>query len=127
MNKIRKAIFILLAGVTVMPLFSQQVTTEWPVLKHPGLNRSLMKLATQQINFDLVANHTLVLDKFRVNAKDRMYKFWERNLLGIVIYTYAIFYKKAGIHSLEPFTGRCLQSSRNVLLFFCKILSHWHR
>lgn len=72
MIKIRKAIFVLLAGVTAMPLFSQQVTTEWPVLKHPGLNRSFMKLATQQINFDLVANHTLVLDKFRVNTKDRM-------------------------------------------------------
>ncbi|MBC7507271.1 MAG: hypothetical protein H7320_00755 [Ferruginibacter sp.] len=34
MIKIRKAIFVLLAGVTAMPLFSQQVTTEWPVLKH---------------------------------------------------------------------------------------------
>ena len=90
-------------------------------------DESFMKFTTQQINFDLVANHTLVLDKFRVNAKDRMYQFWERNPLGILIYAHAIFYKKAGIRSLEPFTGKCLQSSRNVLLFFCKILSHWHR
>ena len=32
-----------------------------------------MKYTSQQIKFDLVQNHPLVLDKFKVNAKDRTY------------------------------------------------------
>ena len=42
-----------------------------------------MKDTAQQIKFDLVENHPLVLDHFRVNVKDRIYQFWERNALGI--------------------------------------------
>ena len=34
------------------------------------LQHSFMKYTAQQIKFDLVQNHPLVLDKFRVNAKD---------------------------------------------------------
>jgi putative transposase len=36
----------------------------------------------------------LVLDKCRVNAKDRTYQFWERNPLGIELYTHAVFMQK---------------------------------
>ena len=32
---------------------------------------SFINYTAQQIKFDLVQNHPLVLDKFRVNAKDR--------------------------------------------------------
>ena len=37
------------------------------------IQHSFMKYTAQQIKFDLVQNHPLVLDKFRVNAKDRTY------------------------------------------------------
>ena len=46
MSKIRKAIFVLLAGVTAMPLFSQQVTTEWPV--HPFLQQVIQVMKNVQ-------------------------------------------------------------------------------
>ena len=58
------------------------------------IQASFMKFTAQQIKFDLVANHPLVLDKFRVNAKDRTYQFWERNPLGIELYTHAVFMQK---------------------------------
>ena len=48
----------------------------WQVLpgKTPAqVQHSFMKYTAQQIKFDLVENHPEVLDKFRVNAKDRTY------------------------------------------------------
>ena len=58
------------------------------------LQHSFMKYTAQQIKFDLVQNHPLVLDKFRVNAKDRTYQFWERNSLGIELYSPDVFMQK---------------------------------
>ena len=58
------------------------------------LQHSFMKYMAQQIKFDLVQNHPLVLDKFRVNAKDRTYQFWERNSLGIELYSNDVFMQK---------------------------------
>ena len=55
---------------------------------------SFMKYTAQQIKFDLVASHPLVLDKFKVNAKDRTYLFWERNSLGIELYSHDVFIQK---------------------------------
>ena len=61
----------------------------------PGqIQLSFMKYTTQQIKFDLVQNHPMVLDKFRVNAKDREHQFWERNPLSIDLYTHDIFTQK---------------------------------
>ncbi len=37
------------------------------------VQHSFMKYTAQQIKFDLVENHPQLLDKFRVNAKDRTY------------------------------------------------------
>jgi putative transposase len=53
-----------------------------------------MKFTAQQIKFDLVAHHPLVLDKFRVNAKDRTCQFWKRNPLAIDLYSHVVFMQK---------------------------------
>ena len=58
------------------------------------IQHSFMKFTAQQIKFDLVENHPLVLDKFRVNAKDRTYQFWESNPLGIELYSHDVFMQK---------------------------------
>ncbi|MEO6720443.1 MAG: transposase [Ferruginibacter sp.] len=58
------------------------------------IQQSFMKYTAQQIKFDLVESHPLVLDKFRVNAKDRTYQFWERNSLGIELYSHDVFIQK---------------------------------
>jgi putative transposase len=55
---------------------------------------SFTKYVAQQIKFDLQKYHPNVLDKFRVNAKDRMYQFWERNALPILLYSENVFFQK---------------------------------
>ena len=72
------------------------------------IQHSFMKFTAQQIKFDLVENHPLVLDKFRVNAKDRTYQFWERNPLGIELYTHDVFMQKLEYIHWNPLnTGLC--------------------
>jgi REP element-mobilizing transposase RayT len=69
----------------------------WQALpgKSPNqVQQSFMKYTAQQIKFDLVEHHPQVLDKFRVNAKDRIYQFWERNSLGIELRTHEVFMQK---------------------------------
>ena len=58
------------------------------------LQHSFMKYTAQQIKFDLLQNHPLVLDKFRINAEDRTYQFWERNSLDIELYSHDVFMQK---------------------------------
>ena len=53
-----------------------------------------MKFTAQQIKFDLIKNHPLVLEKFKVDAADRQYQFWERNPLGIDLYSSPVFMQK---------------------------------
>jgi REP element-mobilizing transposase RayT len=43
------------------------------------VQREFLKFTSQKIQSDLKENHPLVLEKFRVNLKDRKYQFWERN------------------------------------------------
>lgn len=72
------------------------------------VQHSFMKYTAQQIKFDLVNNHPAVLDKFRVNAKDRTYQFWERNSLGIELYSHEVFMQKLGyIHWNPVKAGLC--------------------
>jgi putative transposase len=57
-------------------IMSNHIHLIWQAL--PGktpeqVQHSFMKFTAQQIKFDLVKNHPLVLNKFRVDAKDRMY------------------------------------------------------
>ena len=78
-------------------IMSNHIHLIWQAL--PGktpeqIQHSFMKFTAQQIKFDLVENHPLVLDKFRVNAKDRLYQFWERNSLGIELYSHDVFLQK---------------------------------
>jgi len=73
------------------------------------LQHSFMKYTAQQIKFDLIPNHPLVLDKFRVNAKDRTYQFWERNSLGMELYSNDEFMQKLEyIHWNPVKAGLCI-------------------
>ena len=73
------------------------------------IQHSFMKYTAQQIKFDLVKNHPAVLEKFRVNARDRTYQFWERNSLGIELNTNPVFMQKLEyIHYNPVKAGLCL-------------------
>lgn len=52
-----------------------------------AVQRNFLKYTAQRIKHDLVLNHPALLEKFRVNAKDRTYQIWERKALSIVLYT----------------------------------------
>ena len=72
------------------------------------IQHSFMKYTAQQIKFDLVQNHPAVLDKFSVNAKDRTCPFWEKNSLGIELYSHDVFMQKlAYIHRNGVKAGLC--------------------
>lgn len=58
------------------------------------IQASFMKFTARKIKLDLVQQHSLVLKKFRVNAKDREYQFWERNPLSIDLFTNHVFMQK---------------------------------
>ena len=63
---------------------------------------SFMKFTAKEIKLDLQKNHPLVLEKFKVNAADREYQFWERNPLGIELYTNSVFMQKLEYIHLNP-------------------------
>jgi len=44
---------------------------------------SFMKCTAQMIIKDLRSNRKKVFEKFRVNASDRKYQIWERNVLSV--------------------------------------------
>lgn len=73
------------------------------------IQHSFLKYTAQQIKFDLAEYHPLVLEKFRVNAKDRNYQFWERSSLGIELYTHHVFMQKLNYIHINPVkAGLCL-------------------
>ncbi|MES2894045.1 MAG: transposase [Bacteroidota bacterium] len=77
----------------------------WRVL--PGrtpsqVQHSFLKYTAQQIKFDLLFHHPLALELYKVNAKDRAYQFWERNSLGIEIYSTKVFNQKLNYLHWNP-------------------------
>lgn len=62
--------------------------------KREDVQRDFLKYTAQQIKYDLVKHHPLVLERFRVDAKDRHYQLWERNPLSIYCYSVAVTEQK---------------------------------
>jgi putative transposase len=58
------------------------------------VQRDFLKYTAQQIKFDLIRHHPQVLEKFRIQAKDRQYQIWERNALSIDLYSQPVFLQK---------------------------------
>ena len=62
-----------------------------------------------KIKADLLKHHPAVLQCFRVDAKDRIYQFWERNSLSIELRTHSVFLQKMEyIHWNPVRAGLCL-------------------
>jgi putative transposase len=58
------------------------------------IQSGFMKFTARQIKLDLVKQHPLVLEKFKVDAKDREYQFWERDSFSFDLYTHDVFMQK---------------------------------
>ena len=77
----------------------------WQMLgvhKRENVQRDFLKFTAQNIKGDLIINHTEVLSKFEVNAKDRKYQFWERNPLSIDLFTDVVFIQKLDYIHFNP-------------------------
>jgi putative transposase len=68
----------------------------------PEVQRDFLKYTGQQIKLDLTQHHPAVLEKFRVNAKDRQYQIWERNPLSVACYSVAVTEQKLQYIHLNP-------------------------
>ena len=74
-----------------------------------AVQRDFLKYTAQKIKADLRKYHPAVLERFRVDAKDRTYQFWERNPLSIELRTHAVFFQKLEyIHRNPVRAGLCL-------------------
>jgi REP element-mobilizing transposase RayT len=77
-------------------------------IKPEAVQRDFLKYTAQKIQRDLIKNHPAVLEHFKVNAKDRMYQFWERNALSVELRTEKVFMQKlAYIHNNPVKAGIC--------------------
>lgn len=68
-----------------------QVSDEW---KPRQVQQSFLKYTAQQIKFDLQKNDPQLLERFKVNAADREYQFWERNALSVDLFSEKVFDQK---------------------------------
>jgi hypothetical protein len=64
---------------------------------------SFMKFTVQQIKSDLALNHPLILEKFKVMAKDRKHQFWERNPLSIQLFSKEVLVQKLNYIHNNPY------------------------
>lgn len=67
-----------------------------------NVQRDFLRFTAQQIKFDLVRNHPVVLEKFKVGSKDRQYQFWQRNPLSIYCYSVPVTEQKLGYIHRNP-------------------------
>jgi REP-associated tyrosine transposase len=79
------------------------------------IQHSLMTRTAQQIKADLGKNHPQVLPHFKVNVKDRSYQFWERNSLGVELFSNEVFMQKLDYIHYNP-----------VKAGLCKLPSEYH-
>ena len=62
--------------------------------KKEEVQLSFLRFTAQKIKQDLEINNPYALEKYRVNAKDRTYQFWERNALHIELSNESILIQK---------------------------------
>lgn len=69
----------------------------WQILPNndpEAVQRDFLKYTAQRIKKDLELNHPDVLAQYKVDAKDRMYQFWERNPLSVELRSHSVFIQK---------------------------------
>jgi putative transposase len=92
-------------------LMSNHIHLIWQPLREytpENIQHSLMSYTAHQFKNDLLKNHPLVLPHFKVKAKDREYQFWERNSLGVDLFSEEVFIQKLDyIHWNPVKAGLC--------------------
>ena len=66
------------------------------------VQRDFLKHTAQKIIQSLQTNHPEVLERFKVNAKDRKYQIWERNPLSVDLYSEKVLLQKLNYIHQNP-------------------------
>ena len=91
--------------VYVFCIMSNHIHLIWQIqqgYKTKGIQLSFMKFTAQIIIKDLRNNHKEVLERFRVNAADRVYQIWERNALSVSLWNQVVFKQKLAYIYANP-------------------------
>ncbi|WP_315857676.1 hypothetical protein [Ferruginibacter albus] len=73
------------------------------------IQHSLLSYTAHQIQLKLQKESPSFLNSFKVKTKDRAYQFWEREALGIDLYTHDVFIQKLNYLHYNPVkAGLCI-------------------
>jgi len=70
--------------------------------RQADVQRDFLKYTAQQIKFDWQQNHPAVLEKFRVQVKDRSYQIWEHRPLSVLLWSKLVFDQKLNYIHQNP-------------------------
>ncbi len=93
-------------GFVIMP---NHIHIIWKINENHKLEnvqRDFLKFTDQQIKLDLKSNYPDLLEKFKVNLKDREYQFWQRNPLSVYLYSCKAIEQKLDYIHLNPLQER---------------------
>jgi len=93
---------ILLYGFVIMPNHIHLIWQMRENSRQADVQRDFLKYTAQQIKFDLQQNHPAVLEKFRVQVKDRSYQIWEHRPLSVPLWSKLVFEQKLNYIHQNP-------------------------
>jgi putative transposase len=72
------------------------------------VQHSFLSYTAKQFKKELQMENTELLKHFKIESKDRMYQFWQRNSLSVDLYTPKVFFQKMEyIHQNPVKAGLC--------------------
>jgi len=75
------------------------------------VQRDFLRYSSKRLIDDLKKVNPVLLEEFKVNAKDRTYQIWERNSLTIDIWSEQVFLQKLEyIHNNPVKAGLCREA-----------------
>lgn len=99
------------ATIYAFVIMSNHFHMIWQIIgehKREEVQRDFLKFTGQQILKHLRNENAPLLKELFVNAKDRKYQVWERNSLGIPLWSHSVFIQKLNyIHNNPVKAGLC--------------------
>jgi len=91
--------------IDVFALMDNHIHMIWQIqdgYRREAVQQRFMRFTAQHFRYDLMANHPEVLEAYRVDSKDRMHQFWERNPLSFYIFSLPVLIQKILYVHLNP-------------------------
>lgn len=110
-----KANKIKVYGFVIMP---NHVHLIWEMLDLNGKempHASFMKYTSHQIQKELQISNSDILSFFKVNTDTRIYQFWQRESLSILLYTPEVVYQKLNYIHNNPCQGMWMLAENPTL------------